>query len=45
MGKIQIQLEAPLSNKNKTFSLEGIEETSGGLKMYILRNNVEGVMA
>ena len=45
MGQIKTQMEAPLSNKNTSSSLKGIEETSGGSKMYILTNIVEGVMA
>ena len=38
-------MEEPLSSGNKISNLEGKEVSSGGLKMYRLTNQVEGVFA
>ena len=45
VGKFKTQMDAPLSSRNKSSSLEGIEVSSLGLKMYKLTNQVEGVIA
>ena len=38
-------MQAPLSSRNKNSNLEGKEASSGDLKIYRTRNNVEGVIA
>ena len=45
VGKLKTQMDAPLSSKNKSSNLEGIEVSSLSLKMYKLTNQVEGVIA
>ena len=45
VGKFKTQMDAPLSRRNKSSNLEGIEVSSLGLKIYRLTNQVEGVIA
>ena len=45
MGRLKTQMEAPLSSRNKISSLDGKGVSSGGLKMYKLTNQVEGIIA
>ena len=45
VGKFKTQMDAPLSRRNKSSILEGIEVSSLGLKIYKLTNQVEGVIA
>ena len=45
MGKFKTQIVAPLSSRIKNSILEGKEVSSGGLKIYRLTNQVEGVKA
>ena len=45
VGKFKTQMDAPLSSKNNSSNLEGIEVSSLGLKRNKLTNQVEGVRA
>ena len=45
VGKFKTQMDAPLSSKNNSSNLEGIEVSSLGLKRNELTNQVEGVRA
>ena len=45
MGRFKTQIDDPLSTKNNSSSLEGIEVSWEGLKMYKLTNQMEGVIA
>ena len=45
VGRFKTQMDAPLSSKNRSPNLEGIEVSSVYLKMNKLTNQVEGVIA
>ena len=45
VGKFKTQMDAPLSSRNKSSNLEGMEVSSLGLEIYKLTNQVEGVIA